>query len=1490
MKESQKTSGVAIIGMACIFPEAPDLRSFWQNICNSVDAIGEPLPEWDAARYLETGRINTARGGYLKDNYRFDPQSFGIMPNSVDGGEPDQFLALQVARDALKDAGYFDDDYDHRDTGIILGHSTYLHRGQANLIQHQIVLDQTIDIIGTLLPEVTPEQKRVAREYLEARLPQFNADVAPSLVPNVMTGRVANRLNLRGPNYLVDAACSSSLLALDAAMGELNAGRSDMMLAGGVNASLPAEVNVIFTQLGALSNSGKVRPFSAGTDGTLLGEGLGIVVLKRYADALADGDRIYAVLKGVGQASDGKGQGLLAPSVQGEALAIGRAYANSEIDPASVGLIEAHGTGIPLGDQTEIAALKSVFGERDTEIGQIALGSIKSMISHCIPAAGIAGVIKTSLALFHKVLPPTICDEVNPELGINTTPFYVNNETRPWIHFSPEPRRAGVNAFGFGGVNAHAILEEAQPHAGGAYELTPWSDELLVMGAASRTELAQQLKDLLARLATAQPGELPAIAMELSLSVQAGPHRLALVCSDIADAKKKLGQAARRLESAVTGNWQTRTGICGADAVLDGKLAFLFPGEGSQYLNMFADLAQHFPEIRHWFEFWGNLYRDESQELRTDILFPPPSEQTEARKAALNSYLHQMDIGSEAVFIASQAMHELLKAFGISADVMVGHSTGESSALVASGAIPGQGFTEIATAIRDLNSVYRAIEADDAIVSGALLSVGVVAREVIEQHIAEIDTNILFAMENCHSQTVLFGPVDAIGELRVRLAQAGAICIPLPFDRGYHTPYFENVSRSFLQYYENIGLRAPHTPLYSCASAEKFPEDTLAARALAAQQWSSKVRFTETIENMYRDGARVFVEVGPSANLSSFVNNILADRDYVGIASNVTKRRGLQQLLNLLGQLFVLGRDVDLTRLYRDRRLEQGRVAKRGVQLSNTMPVLRLNVNEKSELAALLGGSAPQQAATAVNREETESVAPADQAVAHVDATDEVVAGYFDLMSQFLSRQSELINSLAGQEEAGPDMHETDKDPGLAVPFLDVIHEHSSTAVLADTRLSVDRDLFLRDHVLSGPVSAYDPDLTGLACVPLMVSIEIIAEACAVLADSADLTVIRDVRAMNWIALDNGCADLQVRARWADAAASTVFGELLDAGEVVVSGYFEFDASLKCPPLKELGEHRPLTWADDELYEIGMFHGPIFQSVRGVRGWSEDGIDAQLSAVSLLDFFAPGERPQLILNPVLLDSLGQVAAYWIAQQIGTDFNCFPASIERIELYASCPQDMADPIVKARQHPVDPAAVNIDAARSWDFECLSGQGDVLVRLVGLVNSFYHVPNRFYQVRRDPLNGWLGQLVEADDTTTAWQLKYLEQAFCVRSFGIFQRILALLLVGAAERDEWLSLANDPVGRREWLHTRACIKEAVRYWIWQRTDVLLFPADVQVQATSAGDFGVTGEWDGELIDAPLVTVKCGQDSCVSIVTDAFQLEVGVSEESPDYFDQSV
>lgn len=1492
---------VAIIGMACIFPKACDIKAFWRNIAAAVDAVGEPAPEWEAERYLASGRIITSRGGFLGDLYRFDAVSFGIMPSTINGGEPDQFLALDVARSALDDAGYPSQrDYNHHDTGIVLGHSAYLHSAQANHIQHHIVLDQTIEMLQTLFPEMDASQEAAIRDLLRGKLAQSSADNATGLVPNVMTGRIANRLNLKGPNYIIDGACSSSLLAVNAAMDELRNRRSRMMLAGGINASLPAEASVIFSQLDALSKSGRIRPFDASCDGTLLGEGAGILVLKRLSDAMADSDRIYALVRSVGVSSDGKALGLLAPSVTGETLALERAYAAGGIDPLSVELIEAHGTGIPLGDKTELTALKSIFGTRSAAQGHIALGTVKSMIGHCIPAAGIAGMIKTALALHHRMLPPTLCDTIHPELEIDKTPFFINTATRPWIGNPGAPRRAAVNAFGFGGINSHAILEEAPHQAVPPPLFSNWPYELFVFSGRDGDDLLGQLDSAVSLLNAQQDLSPCDLAAHLTANDPKRSFRLAVVAQDPQDLLKKIKASSKHLRGKKGVRWSTRNGIVFSREPIKGKMAFMFPGEGSQYMGMFADLAMHFPPVRQWFDFWRGLYGEPPGYSRTDIVFPPDSELTNQRRSLLEARLYHMDVGSEAVFIASQAMHAMLQAFGVQADVMIGHSTGESSALAASGAMAYGSMNQLRDYIVALNQAYQKVLRNGQIPTGALLSVGALSQSMVESHLDRTNGEIVIAMENCPNQQVLFGQPEAIQALQQALTDAGGICMALPFDRGYHTPWFSSVSEAFAAYYDQIGLTVPHLPLYSCASAGLFPDAQKEVRTLAARQWSVKVRFRETIARMHNDGVRYFVEVGPSGNLCAFVNDILSGQEYLALATNLRQKNDMQQFLTVLANLYVNRREVNLESLFDSRAITPmdgksgGSQKKGGLRIDNTMPVVHLDPSDRTYLRKMLlkperiealpdSADVPPDRINSVERPETSIPGSSE---------DAVMAGYFELMNNFLDHQYGVMEGCHRQFNFYQSGNEEDLSvPG--VPFINAIREYDEHHLEADCRLCLQEDNFLQHHIMSGSVSGFDQELLGLSCVPLMVSLEIMAEACAVLYGGAGVHVIENIKSWAWIDLDEDEVLLGVHAERISGDERRIRSRLVNHSKgdmLAVTADFVFEPEWCIEPLPDLSQKKKFCWEDTKLYAYGMFHGPIFQSIRRIEGWDQQGIDAALSEVGLDDFFISDETPEFVLNPVLLDALGQLAAYWIIQQIGTDFNCFPSTIERIELYRPCPQHAQGMSCRARQFPMVTDRTDMGAPRVWQFECLDREGMPVFRVKDLVNVFFTVPHQFYQVRLDPLNGWLGQplTLPARPDVTVWQLSHLSETFCTQSGGVFLKILAHILLDHQERLSWRELEGSHAYRMKWLLGRACIKEAVRFWIHRQTGKLLYPADICVLHDDWGAPYVDGWWNGSVAQAPEVSLSHDRLlSIAAVMPQAFP--VGVDIEHLERFEGS-
>ena len=1190
------TRDIAIVGMAALFPQAKDLRSYWQNILNRVNAVTAAPDEWSQGFVdpdsTANNRINSAMGGFLGQLAEFNPLEFGIMPNSVDGGEPDHFLALKVASQALADAGYTTRPFNRQKTGIILGRGTYINRGYNTLLQHGQILDQTLGLLKQIWPTMDADTEAELRAQLQASLPPFTPEMAPGLVPNVITGRIANRLDLMGPNYIVDAACASSLIAVEHAMQELRSGRCDMVLAGGVHASTPPQINMIFSQLGALARNA-VKPFHAGAEGTLLSEGVGMVVLKRLVDAEADGDRIYALLKGAGTASDGKALGLLAPRSEGEVLALERAYESSGIDPTTLELIEAHGTGIPLGDRTEIHSLSQLIGPRLGSLPTCAVGSVKSMIGHCIPAAGAASLIKTALALYNKVLPPTLCDQVNPDLELEKTPFYLNTAPRPWIHGQGDvPRRAGVNAFGFGGINSHLVLEEHVPTEQTLPTLLyrDWPSEVIVFSGTDWGAVGESIAQVQQYLEQQPTVSLADLAYTLSKH-PLGSHRLSLVASSIDHLTNKLAKALNCLNEPSKGASRSGIYIDVVDPAQPvGGTCFLFPGEGSQYPEMLSDLCLYFPQVRSWFDFLDNTFANRRQCPPSQLVFPPPTGLTTPERELVQQQLYHMDVASEIVFIASMALHELLNEFQVPCDAMVGHSTGENTALIASGTIRLADKAELQEKMRQLNQIYLDVERSGDIPQGALLTVGAFDPKILSLLLDEMAGRLHLAMDNCPNQVILFGDEPTIAAVEDRMRMAGAIFQRLPFNRGYHTPLFEPVAKAFNTFYKSLVLGSGHTPLYSCADVAAFPEDPEAIAARATQQWSSRVRFQETIEHLYAEGISTFIEVGPSSNLSSFVGDILQGRAHLALASNSRRRPGLAQLMTLLARL-ITRHDLDLTPLYSQRQLTEldlavpPRPTVPTPVLTLTMPTMSLLPGFAQTLQARLRYppaqipapppiTTPNQAATpypspplSLHGRATEDQAAMEQQVTqetrslpshqdhppsrqpftshvapimppHADAgLGEIIAGHFALMNEFLINQERVSMRTQAELSALPSLNLTTASGAILSSdstrrLLGKILEQSDDSIYSERCFTLEHDRFLIDHTLGGQLSSYQLDLHPLPVIPFTISMEMVAEAAVLLVgDRYTVAQLSDLRGYRWLCLDQDNLTLGVLAR-----------------------------------------------------------------------------------------------------------------------------------------------------------------------------------------------------------------------------------------------------------------------------------------------------------------------------------------------------------------------
>lgn len=1024
---TEYSGDIAIVGMAGLYPHAEDVDAFWANILAGHDAVTEAAPEWlggadifdpDSDRLME---IYTRRGGFLGPLSRFNSAEFGTMPRSVEGAQPDQFLALKLCADALVDAGCPAGETDHTRTGVILGHAIHAHRANTNGIQQVWFHAQLRDILQALFPGADRARLRRATDMLQAKMPDIAAESVPGLVPNILTGRIANRLDLMGPNYIIDAACASSFIAVELAASELRAGHADIMLAGGVNTTTSPLVFAVFCSVNALSPSGRIRPFDAGANGTVLGEGAGAIVLKRLEDAIAGDARIYAVIRAVGQSSDGKSSGLMAPRFEGEVLAMRRAYETSGIDPATIGLVEAHGTGIPLGDQTEISALRSIFGNRDGAVPRVPLGSIKSMIGHCIPAAGSAAIIKCVHALRHRIVPPTLCENVSDEIGLADTQFYIPTEAQPWVHSAATPRRAAINAFGFGGINAHVILEESP--VGRTRDATaaflpraahqPAPEQVFVISA-EPTEMRANVTALRETTAGADidSGAFAALARQSWIDAGDHPARLAVIAADPADLGKKLQTAERHLSANSGASLQTRNGIYYEPAPITGKTAFLFPGEMAQYPGMMADAAMAFPPARAWFDMIAALFEGKREVRLQDVAFPPATCVDETGRTLLEKLLHTVDYGSEMVFAADQAVFELLTSLGVKPDGMLGHSTGENAAIVASGWF-GRDRDEIGKTITHMNMVFNAVNESGQVPQGQLLTIAGLDREAVLAAL-ERSNDLHFTMDNCPNQAIVFGPEKAVAEMKAAVVEQGAICTILPISWGYHTAFVTPMAKGFGEEFRKLQMVPNPIELWSCASAQPFPRQHPAFLDLAVAQYVRRVEFRQAIENMHTAGYTRFVECGPNATLTAFVRDILSGQRIIAVSADHPRRGMVTQLKHLVAQLYSAGEELahpDILFHQPDederRRGETRARQQKAPALPSHLPYPTLDANEAQALRDLLGAGAR---ADAHLNPATATAAPAGAPQAGRNGTA-AIGQHIALMHEFLTGQERIART-----------------------------------------------------------------------------------------------------------------------------------------------------------------------------------------------------------------------------------------------------------------------------------------------------------------------------------------------------------------------------------------------------------------------------------------------------------------------------------------------
>ncbi|MEI7482254.1 MAG: SDR family NAD(P)-dependent oxidoreductase [Elusimicrobiota bacterium] len=769
---------------------------------------------------------------------------------------------------------------------------------------------------------------------MDQNILKITEDTMPGELSNVTAGRIANVFNLKGPNMTLDAACASSLAALDYAVLGLRSGKFDMAVTGGADEMMSAPAFVKFCKIGALSADGSWS-FDERANGFVMAEAVAVYILKRYSDAVRDGDKIYALINSVGASSDGKGKGITAPNPKGQKMAIENAFAQVDYGPGEVDFVEAHGTATKVGDAAEVEALKDIFGPHIKSGRKLGLTSVKSQIGHAKAAAGAVSLVKTALALHHKTLPTSInCDRPNPAIDLNL--FKVITKAEPWK--ASGIRRANVSSFGFGGTNFHVTMEEyaGQPDSAAARQYdsktarqqdstanqslptghqsvaenpkTPFSalqGEAVTFTASTPQAVMAEAKALaesaFLNLPEAYPMSLFAARMNAEPQREWGVSIVAKTPTDLREKIDFLNANAKpetwdtpplnfRLKGVYTFRRKTH----------DAKIGFLFPGQGSQYVDMMRDLAAKYEVVQATFDEADRILEKMIGVNLTDTLWSKPGESKEDLEKRENA-IKQTQMTQPAMMTADMAMFRLLTSFGIKPDMVIGHSLGEYAAATAAGV-----FT-LENGLRAVTSRAKEMSTVKVKDPGKMASIGWPA-EKVEKELKKIDGYVICANKNCPQQTVIAGERKAVEKAVELFVSLGVQAQEIAVSHAFHSAIIEPAIGPYRKFLENIPTAPWTIPLLSNVTADYFPADKQATYDLLLKQMTSPVEFIKQLERMYADGVRTFIECGPKRVLSAFATSTLKDKKGLTIlSSNHPKRGGITEFNDLLANLMALG-------------------------------------------------------------------------------------------------------------------------------------------------------------------------------------------------------------------------------------------------------------------------------------------------------------------------------------------------------------------------------------------------------------------------------------------------------------------------------------------------------------------------------------------------------------------------------------------------------
>ena len=938
---------IAVIGIGAIMPGALSKDEFWKNITEGKNSIIEvPQDRWDYRLFYSEDRSIPDKtyskiGGFIT-GFKFNSLKYRIPPSVAKQMDSIQHLALETASMALEDAGYDKKDFDRTRTAVIIANAVGGIKNEYSNTRIYKAFYYDMLKHAEHFASLPPAQQEAIIEEVEAAVNQkflpITEDSMPGELPNVIAGRVANVFNLNGTSFSIDAACASSLAALDQAVNGLRVGNYDMALCGGVDQMMSPAAYIKFCKIGALSADGSYA-FDARANGFVMAEGAGIVLLKRLSDAERDGDKIYGVIRAIGASSDGKGKGITAPNPKGQKLAIENTFRQLDYTPGDIGLMEAHGTATKVGDAAELSALDDIF-KPYAPAGSIGLGSVKSQIGHAKAAAGIASVIKVMLALHNKVLPPSINFVTpNPIVDWASTPFKVITEAREWK--SDKIRRANVSSFGFGGTNFHLAAEEYNPSLSAkkasipaaANVVTSNNEEKEIMSqtqnTASKYELLVPMEKLQGDMLVFSGDSKQDLFNELNAAVQSiqgdplylvkaayknhTAHYKQYAVSINAESPEKLKEKIQFFIKTASASdvWSESSLYLKMKGIYPfynhsekPKVCFMFPGQGSQYVDMMKDLASKYKVVRDTFAEADVILKQLAGTTLTDVIWSKEGESKEEYKKREEG-IKQTQITQPAILTANVAMMRLLYQFGIKPDVTMGHSLGEYGAAVAAGVLS---FPDAIRAVTTRGTAMANIKVPDC---GKMAAIAAPV-EKIEPELKKISGYVAVANKNCPTQTVIAGESKPVEDAVAMFTAMGIQSVLVPVSHAFHSAIVRPASAVYREFLNGLEIHAPKLPITSNVSADFYPSDPSKIRDMMVEQIMSSVEWIKQVELAYARGVRLFIEVGPKRVLSAFVTSTLSDKkDIRVLASNHPKRGGITEFNDLMANLVAAGIWID---------------------------------------------------------------------------------------------------------------------------------------------------------------------------------------------------------------------------------------------------------------------------------------------------------------------------------------------------------------------------------------------------------------------------------------------------------------------------------------------------------------------------------------------------------------------------------------------------